>query len=90
MENIWEVAKNMELEGEEYYRKLAESVGIDQVKGVFLFLADQKPIISQSFLFMLTIFSACVIGVIAEAAHFIFLINRNRATLFIENIVAIT
>ncbi len=42
MENIFEVAKNMEVEGEEFYRKLAEEMSINELKGVFLFLADQE------------------------------------------------
>jgi len=42
MDNIFEVAKNMEVEGEEYYKKLADEIEIDELKGVFLFLADQE------------------------------------------------
>ena len=41
-DNVFEVAKNMELEGEEFYKKLADETAIDELKGVFHFLAEQE------------------------------------------------
>lgn len=42
MGDIWEIAKQMELEGKEYYTTLAENVEWDEVRGVLLFLAGQE------------------------------------------------
>lgn len=42
MENLLEVAKNMEIEGEEYYKKLARETTVEELTGVFLFIADQE------------------------------------------------
>ncbi len=42
MEQVWEVAKNMELEGEAYYKQLSEEAHIKELRGVFSFLAEQE------------------------------------------------
>lgn len=41
-DNVFEMAKNMELEGEDYYNKLADESVINELKGVFSFLAEQE------------------------------------------------
>ncbi len=42
MESIFDIAKKLEKEGEDYYRKLAEETPVTELKGVFKFLADQE------------------------------------------------
>ena len=42
MENIWEIAKNMEKEGMEFYLKLSKESQIDELAGLFHFLSQQE------------------------------------------------
>lgn len=42
MDDIWEVAKKIELEGKDFYKKLAKEVQLDELAGVFLYLAGQE------------------------------------------------
>lgn len=42
MESIFDIAKKLEKEGEDYYRKLASETNITELKGVFEFLANQE------------------------------------------------
>ncbi len=44
MESIWQLAKNMEQEGIEFYRKLSEDTAISELAGVFYFLMEQEKV----------------------------------------------
>ena len=42
MSTIYEIAVNMEKEGKEYYERLASQTQINELQGVFLFMAKQE------------------------------------------------
>jgi len=42
MSEIWEIAKNMEKDGMEYYNRMARETPVPELAGVFHFLAEQE------------------------------------------------